>query len=116
LADSEPQPDLAVLLPYAQRRPRTPPLAAEVILLIEVSDTTIAYDRAVKVPLYGRAGIPEVWLADLVQGTVEVYRGPSPAGYRTKETFGPGDMLRAEGLQDIVLSVADFMGAPPAEA
>ncbi len=115
LADSEPQPDLAVLLPYTARRPRTPPLASEVMLVIEVADTTIAYDRSVKVPLYGRAGIPEVWLVDLAENAIEVYRGPSAAGYRKKETYGRGDVLRAEGLPDLVLNVDDILGALPTD-
>ena len=115
LADSEPQPDLAILLPYPARRPRTPPLASGVILVIEVADTTIAYDRSVKVPLYGRAGIPEVWLVDLAQSAIEVYRGPNAAGYRQKQTYGPGDVLRAEGLTDIDLAVNDIVGLPPDE-
>ena len=115
LADSEPQPDVAVLPPYPPRRPRTPPLASEVILVIEVADTTIAYDRSVKVPLYGRAGIPEVWLVDLAQSAVEVYRGPNATGYWKKETYGPGEVIKAEGLPDIALAITDIIGLPPAE-
>ena len=57
----------------------------------------------------------EVWLVDLAQNAIEVYRGPSAAGYRKKETYGPGDVLRAEGLPDIVLAVTDIIGLLPAE-
>lgn len=79
---SEPQPDLALLKPrpdfYAQGHP-TP---HDVLLLIEVMENSAGYDREVKVPLYARFDIPETWLVDVERGLIEVYRVPSPEGYR----------------------------------
>ena len=79
---SELQPDLALLrpreLPYTEAHPGP----EDVLLLIEVADSTLTYDRERKVPLYGRHGIPEVWLFDLVNGQLEIYLEPFEEGYR----------------------------------
>jgi Uma2 family endonuclease len=113
LADSEPQPDLALLAPRADYYAQDLPGPDDVWLVIEVADTTSIYDRSVKVPLYGRSGIPEVWLIDLVEGVIEVYRVPVPIGYRTKETYGPGDSLAPLRLPDLRLVVEEIVGLPP---
>lgn len=109
LPRSEPQPDLTLLRPRADFYVRALPLPADVLLLIEVSDTTAAYDRAVKVPLYARGGIPETWLIDLAEGVVEVYREPAAAGYRRKQTYGAGEELAPEALPHLRLAVADII-------
>jgi len=80
MSNSEPQPDLTILRPEVNERTRAVPGTRDVLLLIEVSDTTAAYDRTVKVPLYAAEGIRETWLMDLAAGGVEVYRGPGNAG------------------------------------
>ncbi|CAN5304449.1 Uma2 family endonuclease [soil metagenome] len=74
----EPQPDLALVdgLPPARL-----PGPAEVALVVEVADTSLAYDRERKLPLYAEAGIPEAWLVDLNANTIEVYSEPGSAGY-----------------------------------
>lgn len=85
--NSEPQPDLVVLRPRSDYYLNEHPHAKDVLLLIEVSDSTVQFDRKTKVPLYARHGIPEVWL---VVGPhrrhIEVYRDPQPerGGYRTR--------------------------------
>ena len=84
---SEPQPDLVLLRPRADYYLSAHPRAQDVLLLIEVSDSTAQFDRKTKVPLYARHGIPEVWL---VMGPrrrhVEIYRDPQPerGAYRTR--------------------------------
>lgn len=79
---SEPQPDLVLLSSRAEPYSKSHPGPADVLLLIEVSDTTLAYDRDRKVPLYARHGIPEVWLFDLAARQLTVYLEPSAEGYR----------------------------------
>src|SRR5712691_7513791 len=79
---SEPQPDLTVLRFRDDFYRTSHPQPEDVLLLIEVADTTIRYDREIKIPLYARAGIPEVWLIDLQQERVEIYLQPSSDGYR----------------------------------
>lgn len=80
--DTEPQPDLAVLrrrpVPYKERDAH----AADVLLLIELADTSLAYDRSTKLRLYAEAGIPEYWVVDCAAETVETHRTPGPEGYR----------------------------------
>jgi hypothetical protein len=82
---SAPQPDLALLQPRADFYEAAHPGPADVILLVEVADTTQRYDRQVKLPLYARHGIPEAWLVDLEENAMEVFREPSADGYRHAE-------------------------------
>jgi Uma2 family endonuclease len=79
--DSEPQPDIVLLKPRPDRYRYALPTAADVMLLIEVADTTFKYDREIKLPAYERHGISEVWLIDLKGGILEIYREPGK-GYR----------------------------------
>ena len=91
LADSEPEPDLAVLkLPidqYEERKPR----AEDVLLIVEVSDSTLTYDRSEKLSLYAEAGIPEVWIRNLQDDVLEVYREPMQGRYGFHSTLLPGE-------------------------
>jgi len=92
---SEPQPDVALLSPRADDYRDNLPTAADVLLLIEVADTTLAYDRDIKIPIYARPGIPEVWLFDLHSRSLSVHRDPGPNGYQkvlmpgSNETVSP---------------------------
>jgi Uma2 family endonuclease len=100
---SEPQPDVALLKPRADFYAGAHPAAADVLLIVEVSDTTIGYDRQVKVPLYARAGVAEVWVIDLANETVETYAQPREGAYELNaraargERIG-GEMFAGEGL------------------
>src|SRR5688572_32562585 len=77
---TEPQPDLAVIRPSDYRLSLPEP--EDVLLLIEVSDTTLAYDRGLKLQLYARAGIVEVWIVNLPAETIERYTEPSGDDYQ----------------------------------
>ncbi len=103
----EPQPDLMVLRPgpdYTQALP-TP---ADVMLLIEVADTSLAYDRKVKIPMYARAGITEVWLLDLKGQVVLRYAEPYEGAYRRTERVGRGQRLAALNLPGLEIAVDDL--------
>ena len=106
--DSEPQPDLAILRPRPDFYERSHPGPGDVILLIEVSDTSLEYDRTAKLPLYARAGIPEVWIVDLAAETVEVYQQPSATGYRQVTLFTRGQSLAPQAFPDLQISVAEI--------
>jgi Uma2 family endonuclease len=80
---SEPQPDLALLKPRDDGYLGSLPIASDVLLVVEVADTTLAYDREVKIPLYARQGIVEAWLLDATARRLEIQRDPGPDGYRT---------------------------------
>jgi Uma2 family endonuclease len=79
--DSEPEPDFVVLRPECLFRGDVP-TAKDVLLIIEVSHSTLAYDRDVKIPLYAKHGIPEVWVFDVASRSVLIYREPTRDGYR----------------------------------
>jgi len=104
LADSEPQPDVAIVRWrddfYLAGHP-TPP---DIYWVIEVADTTITYDRGVKVPLYLSAGIPEVWLINLDEDCLEVYRqGKS-------EMLRRGQSLIPLQFRELVFSADELLG------
>lgn len=80
--DSEPQPDIALLKPRSDWYRNALPGASDVLLLVEVADTTLAYDHDIKLPLYASHGVPEVWLIDLKGRAVELHLEPGAQGYR----------------------------------
>jgi len=103
---SEPQPDLALLRPRDDYYAGSHPGPDDVLLIIEVSDTSVGYDRGVKIPLYTRSGIPEVWLVALVDGWMEVYREPSPTGYQSIQRVLPGEIVSPFAFPDVMLDVS----------
>jgi Uma2 family endonuclease len=107
---SEPQPDLMLLRPRRDYYRQAHPGPEDVLLLIEVADTTVEYDRDVKIPLYARAGIPEVWLTDLTQEVIDVYRSPTPTGYQQVQRFRRGQRLAPQALPDLEINAQDILG------
>ncbi len=107
---SEPEPDIALLLPrkdfYAARHP-TP---KDIFLIVEIADTTIRYDRKVKLPLYGKSGIREFWLVDLKAQCVEVYTKPSEHGYDMLKKFRKGAITVAQAFPDTEIEIDDILG------
>jgi len=112
-ARSEPQPDMVLLKPRPDFYESAHPRPEDVLLLIEVSDSTLRYDRDTKVPLYARAGIPEVWLLDVAGQRLEIYRRPSPEGYREIHYPAPAESIAPVLLPELVLSVAGLLIPPP---
>ena len=106
---SEPEPDFMLLKPsqddYTGRHPRPD----DVFLLIEVSDTTLDYDRGEKIPAYGRAGIAEVWIVNLTSATLEVYREPQFTGYGSTTILSAGDQVAPQAFPDAVVDVAELL-------
>ena len=107
---SEPQPDVVLLRPRPDYYAAALPGAESVLLLIEVGDTSLAYDRGVKLRLYARAGVREVWLVDLEENHVEVHLEPTQDGYRRSETRGPGDRLVPTAVGGVSLSPVEIFG------
>ncbi|MBI1924481.1 Uma2 family endonuclease [Candidatus Poribacteria bacterium] len=110
---TEPEPDLALLKPredaYADAHPRP----ANVLLVVEVADTTIEEDRTVKLPRYAAAGIPEVWLVNIPDRRIEVYQTPggteADAGYKIRVEYRPGEMLAPGVFPDVKVGVSDIL-------
>lgn len=107
---SEPQPDVALLRPRADFYAARHPGPADILLLVEVAETSAALDRRVKLPLYARSGIPEVWLVDLDRSTIRAYRDPTPSGYRTARTLSRDARLAPQAFPDRELTVAEILG------
>lgn len=107
---SEPQPDLAVLQPRQDYYASGHPGPADVLLLIEVAETSANYDREVKLPLYARAEIPEVWLIDLESDVVEAHRRPSQGTYSDVERYGRGESIVPAAFADLSVSVDEIAG------
>ena len=107
---NEPQPDVTVLRfrndYYASQHP-TP---ADVLLTIEVADTSLSYDRDEKIPRYGRAGIPEAWLVDVQAGTVTVFTEPHAGGYGQQRVLSRGQDIVSESVEGMRLQVDEVLG------
>jgi Uma2 family endonuclease len=92
------------------------PGPADVLLVIEVADTSLPYDRQRKLPLYARASVPESWLLDIDGDALEVHRQPTDRGYRVIQRLGRGDVVAPEAFPDLKLRVADLLGKQPSVA
>jgi len=108
--DSEPQPDVALLRPRADFYTAAHPVAADVLLLIEVADSSLTVDRRVRMPLYARAAIPEAWILDLTADRVEVYRVPTADAYQQVVTFERGQRVAPVAFADLTVTVEDLLG------
>jgi Uma2 family endonuclease len=106
---SEPQPDLMLLSPRDDFYASAHPTAADVLLLIEVSDSTARYDREIKLPLYARHGVREVWIIDLDNRLLRVCRRPVGDIYtETRETATP-ETLAVEGLPGVSIDASRLL-------
>jgi len=107
---SEPQPDVIVLKPradYYSGRTRTP---SDVLLMIEVSDTTLRYDCNVKVPLYAASGVFEIWIEDLQNDAILIYRDPAGITYKTTFTRRRGEAISPLAFPGVAFAVDDLLG------
>ena len=103
-----PEPDVALLQPDL-RRDRLP-TPHDVLLVVEVSDSTLRFDRNVKAALYALNGIPEMWLVNLQEGVVEVHRKPGGGVYSEVMRLRRSDKISLSAFPDVVLEVADILG------
>jgi len=107
---SEPQPDLAVVKAradfYAARHPQPP----DVLLIVEVADSSRVFDRNVKAPLYARAGVPELWVVDVIDAVVDVYRKPWRGRYREATRFRRGQRMTIAAFPRFSFRVTDVLG------
>jgi Uma2 family endonuclease len=109
---SEPEPDVSVCVPRDDDYTSSHPRPDEILLLVEVADTSERYDRLRKLPRYAAVGVPETWLVDLTQNVIDVYGAPGPNGYEEHTTLGPGASLSPLRFPDVSIAVDDIL--PPA--
>lgn len=107
---SEPQPDLALLRWREDFYRHAHPTPADVLLVIEIADSTVETDRSFKVPLYARAGISEAWLVNLPDERIELFAEPSGGAYQVNRIFARGEELQSHGVADLRVGVADVLG------
>lgn len=106
---SEPEPDVLLLKPRNDFYTKAHPSPEDVLLIIEVSDTTLEYDLNFKIPLYARAGIREAWIVNLRETSVEVYSTPSKQGYKMLRKNYEGDILTVNSFPDIKIAVDELL-------
>ena len=102
---NEPEPDLAVLQRREDFYSENKPVPQDVLLLIEVSDATLKYDRDTKLALYAEAEIPEVWIVNLPNDIIEIHQKPSSGIYQFTKIFKRGETVESEMLPDLKLEV-----------
>lgn len=111
----EPEPDIAVLRPRTDFYDAELPGPTDVLFVVEVADSSLAYDRETKLPLYARAGIPEAFIADLVHDRLERHTEPAGALYRATLRAVRGEAIPSTTVPGLVLAVEEVLGPNPAE-
>lgn len=107
---SEPQPDLTLLRLRDDFYDQAHPVSDDVLLVVEVAESSTETDRVIKLPLYARHNIPEAWLVDIPYNTIEVYRQPAQQGYRDIRRIQEGQGLSPQAFPDLQLTVQDILG------
>lgn len=110
---SEPQPDLVILRFREDYYASGLPTPSDVLLLIEIADSSFQFDRDVKAGLYARHGVPEVWLQDIEHSALLVHRNSSPEGYRDVRIFRCGEQVSPLAFPDLVIEVDAILGRSP---
>jgi Uma2 family endonuclease len=108
--ESEPQPDLTLLRLQDDFYSTGTPTPDDTLLVVEVAESSLSYDRKVKMHLYAEAGIPESWLVDVNSKTLFVYRRPSPEGYRDVRAYRRGESVSPEAFPDVQFTVDEMLG------
>lgn len=106
---SEPQPDITLLRRHEGLYTKDHPTPEDVLLLVEVADSSIGFDRYTKIPLYALCGISEVWLIDINKETVEIHREPARNGYRSVQRFHRGDRIAPQAFPDFEIAVESIL-------
>jgi hypothetical protein len=108
-SQSAPQPDFAVVKFRPDFYKGSHPGPEDVLLLIEIADSSLTFDRRVKAPLYGQAGVRELWIVNIKDRTIEVYREPSDAGFRAISIVRGQERVSPAALPTISFSVGELL-------
>jgi len=107
---NEPQPDIVVLKPRADYYASKSHTPEDTFFVIEVSDTTVRYDTNIKLPIYARTGVAEVWIENLQEDLLLVCRNPTPTKYRSQLELHRGDSISPLAFPDVVFKVEELLG------
>lgn len=108
--NSQPEPDLSLLIPRPDFYVAAHPCPEDIYLIIEVSDSTLDYDRYTKIPLYAEANIKEVWIINLKEECLEVYRHPLQGSYQNIQKYYRGESIFIESFPEIELTLIEILG------
>jgi Uma2 family endonuclease len=108
---SEPEPDIVIARLRSDDYINSHPSPADIILVIEVADSTIKFDRETKAPLYAAAGISEYWIVNLIDDRLEIYRQPQGSIYASIEIITPPRSIGLPQFPEISLNISDFFPA-----
>jgi Uma2 family endonuclease len=108
---NEPEPDIALLVRRDDEYQTQHPLPNDILAVIEVSDSTLKYDREIKKNLYAEAGIVEFWLIDISGNTIEVYSQPRNGTYRNVQIFGKDETVNSITIEKLALEVNEIIGS-----
>jgi len=103
------QPDVMLLVRRDDYYVSKTPEPNNVLLLVEISDTTLLHDRNVKLPIYAHSGIPEVWIVDLQSEQIEVFTEPTSQDYVSSRIFSSGNVVSPSAFPDISMAVDDII-------
>ena len=106
---SAPEPDIALLTPNASLDRENIPGAEDILLIIEIADSTLPRDRTDKARRYAQSGIPELWILILASEEIKVHRQPAPEGYAGVQSYRRGDALTIQALPGIQLTVDELL-------
>jgi Uma2 family endonuclease len=107
---SEPEPDIALLKPRDDFYAQELPTVEDVLLIIEVADSSVEYDRDVKLPLYAKAGISETWIANVRDDRIEAYSQPANGVYQKARIINRDEAISPEVLPKLVITVEEILG------
>ena len=107
---NEPQPDISILKPRDDHYTTSLPEPGDTLLVIEVADSTLAYDLHEKAPRYAKSMIPELWVVDLEAKVVRVFTQPGPSGYASEREMGRGSTIASESVEGLRVEVDEIFG------
>lgn len=106
----EPEPDLVVLRPRDDFYDDVDATAEDILLIVEIADSSESYDRLTKAPLYALYTIPELWIADLNRDLIGIYRDPTPTGYASVQVARRGETISPLAFPDLQIAVEAILG------
>ena len=109
--ENQPEPDVMLLKRREDYYRHRAPGPTDVLLLVEVSDSSLSHDRNVKLPLYAHFGVPEVWIANIPARVVETYMDPVDGEYTVSRVYSPGETLSPAAFDDVEIPISQFIGA-----
>ena len=105
---SEPEPDIVLAIPPRENYLETHPTSSDILLIMEISDTTLTYDREAKAKAYSRNGIQQYIVLNVQDNSLEDYRNPAADGYQSKQTYRNSDKFNLTAFPDIEINVDEL--------